>query len=145
MNYSFEVSTVTVSNKAIAFGSNKAGDGVTIVSQKRLGELTGLKGAALKRAHFQYRLEAGKALNAGLSSGMASGDILAKSVVPTKNGGLRAVFDRVANLNAPADKSAKSAKVSELEAEVARLRAELAAKTTLSDSEKAALQAELAA
>lgn len=137
----FEVSTVTVSNKAIAFGSNKAGDGVTIVSQKRLGELTGLKGAALKRAHFQYRLDAGKALNAGLSSGMASGDILAKSVVPTKNGGLRAVFDRVANLNAPAEKSSK---VTALEAEVARLKAELAAKT-LSESEKAELQAELAA
>lgn len=144
MNYSFEVSTVTVANNPVPFGANKSGDGVTIVSQKRLGEITGLKGSALKRAHFQYRLEAGKALNSGLCAGMASGDIIAKSVVPTKNGGLRAVFDRVANMSAPADKSAKSAKVSELEAEVARLKAELAAKS-LSEAEKAALQAELAA
>ena len=120
-----EVSTVTVANKSVAFGTNKSGDGITVVSQKRLGEITGLKGAALKRAHFNYRIEAGEALNAGLSAGMASGEIIAKAVVPTKSGGLRATFDRVANLNAPAEKSAK---VSALEAEIARLKAELAAK-----------------
>lgn len=121
-----EVSSVIVANKSVSFGTNKAGDGLVIVSQKRLGEITGLKGAALKRAHFNYRIEAGKSLNAGLSAGMASGEIIAKSVVPTKGGGMRAVFDRTENLNAPVAK--KDAERAALLAEISRLRAELAAK-----------------
>lgn len=121
-----EVSSVIVANKSVSFGTNKAGDGLVIVSQKRLGEITGLKGAALKRAHFEYRVEAGKALNAGLSAGMASGEIIAKSVIPTKGGGLRAVFDRTDSLAAP--KSKKDAETAALLAEISRLRAELASK-----------------
>jgi len=124
-----EVSTVTVANKPIRFGSNKAGCGLVIVTQKKLGEITGLKGAALKRAHFEYRLEAGKALNAGLSAGMASGEIITKSVVPTKGGGIRAVFDRVESLKSPAESvSAKDKEIARLQAELAALRATQAAK-----------------
>lgn len=123
------VSTVTVANKSIGFSKNKSGEGLVIVTQKKLGEITGLKGAALKRAHFEYRLEAGKALGAGLVAGMASGDIIAKSVIPTKAGGLRAVFDRVENLTAPSQSvSAKDKEIARLQAELAALRATQAAK-----------------
>jgi len=121
---SLEVSAIVVANKSVPFTYNKAGEGMVVVSQKRLGEITGLKGAALKKAHFAYRLDAGKALNAGLSAGMAAGEIVAKSVVPTKTGGLRAVFDRVSAITAPAEKPVK---VQALEAEIAALKAQLAA------------------
>lgn len=103
------VTAVTVADKSVSFGMTKSGDGITVVSQKHLGEITGLKGAALKRAHFEYRLEAGKMLNAGLSAGMAAGEIIAKTVVPTKAGGIRATFDRVSKLNSPSQKTAKQA------------------------------------
>jgi len=101
------VSTVNVANKNVSFATNKSGVGVVLVSQKQLGQLTGLKGAELKRAHFNYRLEAGKALNAGISALMAAGEIVAKSAVPTKTGGMRAVYDRVSNIKMPVEKAAK--------------------------------------
>lgn len=123
-----EVSSVVIANKSIEFSANKNGEGLKLVTQKRLGEMTGLRGAALKRAHFEYRVEAGKSLNAGLSAGMASGEILAKSVVPTKSGGLRAVFDRTANLNAPAPRRNADAEISKLQLEIESLRAQLASR-----------------
>lgn len=101
------LSTVNVSAKPIRFATNKSGEGVVIVSQKELGKLTGLKGSALKKAHFEYRLEAGKVMNAAISAGMASGEIISRSSVPTKSGGMRVIYDRVANLKAPAEKTAK--------------------------------------
>ena len=94
---SLALETIEVSNKRISFGTNKAGEGVVIVSQKRLGQLTGLKGSDLKKAHYEYRIEAGKAMNAGLAAAMANGDIIGRSAVPTKN------------IVAPADKTAKQA------------------------------------
>jgi hypothetical protein len=101
------LSTVTVESKAVRFATNKSGEGVVIVSQKELGKITGLKGSALKKAHFEYRLEAGKAMNAALSAGMASGEIIGRSAVPTKSGDLKVMYSRVANLKAPAEKTAK--------------------------------------
>lgn len=123
-----EVSSVVIANKSIEFSANKNGEGMKLVTQKRLGELTGLKGAALKRAHFNYRIEAGKALNAGLSSGMAAGEIIAKSVIPTKSGGLRAVFDRTENLSAPAPRRNADAEISKLQLEIESLRLQLASR-----------------
>lgn len=99
------LSTVNVSAKPIRFATNKSGEGVVIVSQKELGKLTGLKGSALKKAHFEYRLEAGKVMNAAISAGMAAGEIISRSSVPTKSGGMRVIYDRVANLKAPAEKT----------------------------------------
>jgi hypothetical protein len=101
------LSTVTVESKAVRYATNKSGEGVVIVSQKELGKITGLKGSALKKAHFEYRLEAGKAMNAALSAGMASGEIIGRSAVPTKSGDLKVMYSRVANLKAPAEKTAK--------------------------------------
>jgi hypothetical protein len=101
------LSTVTVESKAVRFATNKSGEGVVIVSQKELGKITGLKGSALKKAHFEYRLEAGKAMNAALSAGMASGEIIGRSAVPTKSGDLKVMYSRVSNLKAPAEKTAK--------------------------------------
>lgn len=98
------LSTVTVESKAVRYATNKSGEGVVIVSQKELGKITGLKGSALKKAHFEYRLEAGKAMNAALSAGMASGEIIGRSAVPTKSGDLKVMYSRVANLKAPAEK-----------------------------------------
>jgi hypothetical protein len=98
------LSTVTVESKAVRYATNKSGEGVVIVSQKELGKITGLKGSALKKAHFEYRLEAGKAMNAALSAGMASGEIIGRSAVPTKSGDLKVMYSRVSNLKAPAEK-----------------------------------------
>jgi hypothetical protein len=106
---SLALETIEVSNKRISFGTNKAGEGVVIVSQKRLGQLTGLKGSELKTAHYNYRIEAGKAMNAGLSACMANGDIIGRSMVPTKSGELRVIFTQTKDLVAPADKTAKQA------------------------------------
>ena len=114
---SLSLETIKVSNHAINYATNKAGEGVVIVSQKRLGQLTGLKGSELKKAHFEYRIEAGKAMNAGLSACMANGDIIGRSMVPTKSGELRVIFTQTKDLVAPADKTAKQA----LEAMAAKL------------------------
>lgn len=99
------LSTVNVGSKSVGFATNKAGNGIVIVSQKELGKITGLKGSALKKAHFEYRLEAGKMMNAAISAGMAAGEIIARSSVPTKTDGLRVTYDRVANLKVPSEKS----------------------------------------
>lgn len=104
----------------VEFGRNKAGDGLILISQKALGAKLGLKGAALKRAHFAYRCEAGRKLNAGLSAAMANGDLLAKSVVPTK-GGLSVKFVNSHEMTAP-----DSAKKAEVLAENEALKAKLA-------------------
>lgn len=100
---------IKVANHTINWGTNKAGQGVVIVNQKRLGQLTGLKGSELKTAHYNYRIEAGKAMNAGLSASMANGDIVSRSMIPTKSGELRVIFTQTKNIVAPADKTAKQA------------------------------------
>jgi hypothetical protein len=46
-------------------------------------------------------------MNAALSAGMASGEIIGRSAVPTKSGDLKVMYSRVANLKAPAEKTAK--------------------------------------
>lgn len=95
--------SVQVGANTIAFDTNKAGTGLVLVSKKTLGRTTGLKGAALNRAHFEYRVEAGKALNAGLASKMAGGELLAQKIIPTKHG-FTVGFATVATMKSPSPK-----------------------------------------
>lgn len=118
-----------INTAPIPFASNKHGQGVVIVSQKELGKRTGLKGSALKKAHFAYRCEAGRAMNAELSARMAQGDILSRKMVPTKNGELSVVFTPSSMLTAPTDKPTKLAQENAaLKAEIEALKAAMANK-----------------
>lgn len=115
-------STLTIAGRSVGYSTNKAGTGLVLMSKKAMGRELGLKGSALKRAHFEYRIEAGKAINGGLSALMAEGKLLGTSVVPTKSG-LRVNFADVARMEAPAP----SRSGSDLEAAKAQERARMRA------------------
>ena len=112
MNSLIPVSTVTVNGRAVGFSTNKAGTGLVLMNKKAMGASLGLKGAELKRAHFAYRIEAGKAINGGISALMAEGKLLGASVIPTKSG-LRVNFADVSKMEAPAE--ARSSQSSEVD------------------------------
>jgi hypothetical protein len=80
---------------------------VTFLSQKEYGLAHNLKGQTLKRAHHEYRLAFGTTANASLSSAMAKGAIVVRSVSPTASG-FTVAFDDVAKLKAPATKAARA-------------------------------------
>lgn len=84
------------------------GNAVTYVTKKEYGERHGLKGAALTRAHLEYRRTSGLAMNADLSSAMAKGAIVAQRVTPTATG-MQVLFIDPAKLVPKATKSTVTA------------------------------------
>lgn len=110
---------VDVMGHSVEFAENKTGGGIVLVSKKALGERLNIKGAALKRAHYEYRLAAGRVLNARLGAKLASGVEMVQSSIPTKKGW---VHKTVLAVNVLPPSSGKR-KNEELSAKVAALRA----------------------
>jgi len=80
--------------------TNKAGNvSIGYVSKKAYGEAKGLKGAALTRAHTQYRIELGMAGNVNISALLTKGEILAQKVTATRDG-FKVAFARAEVLGA---------------------------------------------
>jgi hypothetical protein len=109
-----QLSTLFQSDKSLAVHTTDKGR-VTFQSQKDYGIANNLKGQALKRAHHAYKLSFGLAGNQKLSSEMAGGKIIVRSVTPTASG-FNASFYFVDKMNAPkasaddkADKAADAA------------------------------------
>ena len=80
--------------------TNKAGHfTVGYLSKKAYGEQFSLKGAALSRAHLQYRIDIGMAGNVNISAMLTKGEILAQKVTTTKEG-FKVAFTRAGVLGA---------------------------------------------
>lgn len=77
------------------------GGAVTVgyVSKKEYGQTRGVKGAALARAHLQYRIDIGMAGNVNISTMLTRGEILAQKVTTTKEG-FKVSFTRAGVLGA---------------------------------------------
>lgn len=72
---------------AMTTKTSKAGYATTAyLSKKAYGIEKQLKGAALGRAHLQYRIDIGMAGNVNISTMLTRGEILAQKVVTTKEG-----------------------------------------------------------
>jgi len=113
---------VTVNSRQVGFTVNKSGQGIVILSQKQLGQKLGLKGSALKRAHVEYRLAAGRVLNARLGASLGAGKELVHASIPTKKGWIHKTT-LVENITAPAPSlSAKDKEIARLQAELEQLR-----------------------
>ena len=89
---------VKFENKEISVVREKGG--FIIPSQKRFGEIYGLKGQALKRKHFDFKLEVGKLWNGELAAMKSRDEILAQKIVPTKLG-MRVDYVATVNLTLP--------------------------------------------
>lgn len=81
--------SLPVSTSTTSKGYTKAG----YTSKKDYGTLKGLKGAALTRAHLQYRIDFGMAGNVNISAMLTKGEIVAQRVVTTRDG-LKVTFNR---------------------------------------------------
>lgn len=80
--------------------TNKAGYSTTgYLAKKAYGERFDLKGAALGRAHLQYRIDLGMAGNVNVSTMLTRGEILLQKVTTTKDG-FKASFVKAAALGA---------------------------------------------
>lgn len=81
--------------------TNKAGMAiVTYLSKKEYGEKFSLKGASLRRAHDQYRIDRGVAANGNLATLMTSGQIVAEKMRGTGGGGFSVKFTPARNFGA---------------------------------------------
>jgi len=71
----------------VAVSTNNAGTvTTTFLSKKEYGLKFNVKGAALNRAHLNYRIEFGLALNGGIAGALAKGEIVGQKVKYTKGG-----------------------------------------------------------
>lgn len=71
----------------LATKTNKSGNVTTgYVSKKAYGEAHNVKGAALARAHLQYRIDLGIVANGNLTAKIARGELLVQKHVETKDG-----------------------------------------------------------
>lgn len=96
-------SIITFNNKEISVIREKGG--FSIPSQKRFGEIFGIKGKELKRQHFNFKLEVGKLWNGEIAKKTATDEILAQRIIPTKHG-FKVDYIETKNLNVPDVKSA---------------------------------------
>lgn len=81
--------------------TNRAGMAVvTYLSKKDYGTQYNLKGAALRRAHDQYRIDRGVAANGNLATLMTSGQIVAEKMRGTGDGGFSVKFTPARNFGA---------------------------------------------
>lgn len=111
-------SNVVVFNGELAHKvtQNKAGLAVvTYLSKKEYGAKHGLKGAGLRRAHDQYRIDRGVAANGNLATLMTSGQIVAEKMRGTGDGGFSVKFTPAKNFGAApaADPVAEAGKLSD--------------------------------
>ena len=85
--------------------TNKAGYTTTgYVSKKEYGIVNKLKGAALSRAHLQYRIDIGMVGNVNISALLTAGQILAQKTTATADG-FKVTFVNASALGAvPAEK-----------------------------------------
>lgn len=58
----------------------------TYLNRKEYGKVHGLKGAALRRAHDQYRMNRGVKANGGLAALMTSGQVVLEKLTTKANG-----------------------------------------------------------
>ena len=86
-----ESNTLTVNGHAIPIRTEKGG-AVTFCTQKEMGSITGLKGAALKRAHSDYRFKLGVRGNQNIAAQLAGGQIVLQKWKATESGDFIARF-----------------------------------------------------
>jgi len=102
-------------NTSTSISTVSKGGTVTFMTKKAYGAKYSLKGAALRRAHEQYRIERGVAGNGALATLMTSGQVLAERVKWNKSEtGFTVGFTLASKLGAaPVDAKAAAAQLSD--------------------------------
>lgn len=77
---------------------------VGYMDRKSYGRALGVKGAALDKAHLQYRIDLGMAGNVNVSALLTSGQILAQKVTNMRSGIMRVDFMRADKLGVTTQK-----------------------------------------
>ncbi len=115
MNTAIVPSFGRATGEMLPTATSKKGNTVGYVSKKAYGVANNLKGAALSRAHLEYRIQLGMAGNVNISTMLTTGQILAQKVTTT-NDGFKVAFVHAAKLGVvAADPKAEASKLSDAE------------------------------